>query len=448
MKKSNYKIAIFMLGVALIFGGCGSNNTNDTNDNNNITTTEYGMGCILDSDEKFATFPKAKIEKFGANPSSVDLSDKFPTPGSQGAQGSCTAWATAYALKSYLEKVDFGWDQNQKEHQFSPAYVYNQINGGRDEGSGISTALDLIVKQGVCSLATMPYNYRDYTTQPNSTQKAEAAKFKSASWGTVSSGNVDEFKTQLAAGNAIVVGIPVYDDFSKISSSNPIYDNTSGSSRGAHAICLVGYDDNQQAFKLINSWGTNWGINGYGYISYKLMQDLKIKGYVMQDNKHNTDPTPEPSVKPTPVPSVKPTPVPSANPTSVPNGTNLALNKSATASSYYSSEYAPKKAFDGDSNTRWAAKNAYSNQWVTVDLSKNYNISSMRIKWSLTNYPKRYTIYSWDGSRWVSIKTVSSDGNMDEIKFDAPFSGRTISVNCTTPNSSNYVMYECEIYGQ
>ena len=153
-----------------------------------------------------------------------------------------------------------------------------------------------------------------------------------------------------------------------------------------------------------------------------------------------TDSTPVPSVKPTPVPSVKPTPVP--------NGTNLALNKSATASSYYSSEYASQKAFDGDSNTHWAAKTAEGNQWITVDLSKNYNISSMQIKWSLTNYPKRYTVYSWDGSKWVSIKTISSDGNMDEIKFDTPFSGKTISINCSNPNSSNYVMYECEIYGK
>lgn len=31
----------------------------------------------------------------------VDLSSKFPGPGSQGDQGSCTAWAVGYALKSF-----------------------------------------------------------------------------------------------------------------------------------------------------------------------------------------------------------------------------------------------------------------------------------------------------------------------------------------------------------
>jgi len=294
-------IAIF-LSMIIFLVGCG--NKQNSNQNEDNFTNEHHMGLIPDSEEKFASFSKAKIEKSGANPAIVDLSAEFPNPGSQGMQNCCTAWATSYALKSYLEKLDFNWDQNVKEHQFSPAYVYNQINGGKDDGSAISTALDLIVKQGVCTLATMSYNYRDYSTQPNSSQKAEAAKFKSASWGTVSSGNLEEFKTQLAAGNAVVVGIPVYDDFDNLSRNNPIYDNTSGEKSGSHAICFVGYDDSKRAFKLINSWGTNWGVDGYGYMSYQLVQDLKIRGYVMQDLKNGNDPQPtiqpQPSINPNP----------------------------------------------------------------------------------------------------------------------------------------------------
>jgi len=439
MKRIYLGVIVFTIGISLLFGGCSKN----VNDNVN---GQHRMGLIPDSDEKFATFPKAKIEKSGSNPASVDLSASFPKPGSQGMQNCCTAWATAYALKSYLEKVDFDWDQNLKEHQFSPAYVYNQINDGRDEGSAISTALDLIVKQGVCTLATMPYNSKDYTTQPNSSQKVEAAKFKSASWSTVSSGNLEEFKTQLAAGNAVVVGIPVYDDFDNLSKNNPIYDNTSGKKSGSHAICFVGYDDNKQAFKLINSWGTYWGVDGYGYMSYQLVQDLKIRGYVMQDNKHNTDPNP--TIAPSPIPSANPSPNPTIAPTPVPNGINLALNKSATASSYYNSSYKPQGVFDGNYDTRWAAATSQGNQWITVDLGKSCNISSLKIKWSLINYPKTYIVYSWDGSKWINIKTVSSDGSIDEIIFNTPFSGQKIMINCSNPNAQNYVMYEWEIYGQ
>jgi hypothetical protein len=43
------------------------------------------------------------------------------------------------------------------------------------------------------------------------------------------------------------------------------------SSFGGHAMCVVGYDDNQYggAFEIQNSWGENWGFEGYTWISYQ-----------------------------------------------------------------------------------------------------------------------------------------------------------------------------------
>ena len=37
---------------------------------------------------------------------------------------------------------------------------------------------------------------------------------------------------------------------------------------GNHFVALIGYDDNTQRFKFVNSWGDQWGENGYGYVSY------------------------------------------------------------------------------------------------------------------------------------------------------------------------------------
>ena len=36
-----------------------------------------------------------------------------------------------------------------------------------------------------------------------------------------------------------------------------------------HAQMVVGYDDEKQLFKLKNSWGGQWGKNGYCYMTYK-----------------------------------------------------------------------------------------------------------------------------------------------------------------------------------
>ncbi len=261
MKKIYLWLVFLIIGISMFLTGFVINASDITNGES--IKSQYKLGMIPVEKTTYYSLGIAKNAQLTQElPEKVDFTDKFPLPGDQGRQGSCVGWATAYALKSYLEKVDFDWDQNLLEHKFSPAYVYNQINGGRDKGAQIPDALNLIVKQGVCSLAVMPYSDQNYKTQPNSTQKAEAAKFKSASWSVVKD-DVNEIKAQLAAGNAVVLGIPVYDDFFDLTASNDVYDNTEGELAGYHAICLVGYDDSKQAFKLINSWGTEqWGLNG------------------------------------------------------------------------------------------------------------------------------------------------------------------------------------------
>jgi hypothetical protein len=39
---------------------------------------------------------------------------------------------------------------------------------------------------------------------------------------------------------------------------------------GGHCMCVIGYDDYLEggAFQLMNSWGTEWGINGNCYVKY------------------------------------------------------------------------------------------------------------------------------------------------------------------------------------
>jgi C1A family cysteine protease len=37
---------------------------------------------------------------------------------------------------------------------------------------------------------------------------------------------------------------------------------------GGHSMALVGYDDQHRVFIVRNSFGTDWGDQGYGYLSY------------------------------------------------------------------------------------------------------------------------------------------------------------------------------------
>lgn len=241
--------------------------------------TEHATGLVWDDIEVIDS--KLRVDQWGVEsvlPSSVDLTDSFPVPRNQGHQNSCTGWAIAYALKSHQEEAERDWGLDTDEHLFSPAYIYSQrYDISADTGMSIISALDVIIEQGVCTLASFPYNESDSTAQPTDEQKAEAAQFRVLDYYSIR--GTDSLKRHLANGDGIVIGVEIYPDFDKLSESNPIYDNADGISRGGHAITLIGYSDEKQAFKFINSWGTSWGLDGCGWISYDLVNDINVSNY-------------------------------------------------------------------------------------------------------------------------------------------------------------------------
>ncbi|MNU96443.1 Mannan endo-1,4-beta-mannosidase precursor [compost metagenome] len=96
---------------------------------------------------------------------------------------------------------------------------------------------------------------------------------------------------------------------------------------------------------------------------------------------------------------------------------NVALNKTATASSVEDASKTPAMAFDGNSSTRWSSSYSDS-QWISVDLGTNTNINGVKLNWEVA-YAKSYRIEtSKDNSNWTTVySTQTGDGGIDEISF-------------------------------
>ena len=226
--------------------------------------------------EEYATFPRgfyhgAVLGAPGSDPtlpSSVDLSNDFPVPGNQGGQNSCVGWALGYAIKTYQERVELGWSLEPAEHRFSPAYLYNLLNGGRDIGVIYNRALDFIVDQGVATLARMPYDERDFLTQPSAAAHQEASQFKAKSWKAAN--GVLEVKDALANRLPVFMVIQLLDDIYGLRGPDSVYNSFGGAWHTSHGVAAVGYDDNRYggAFKIMNSWGQAWGDGGYFWMPY------------------------------------------------------------------------------------------------------------------------------------------------------------------------------------
>lgn len=251
---------------------------------------------------QYRSIPLASTPLLGNIPDEVDLSSKFPTPGDQGKQSSCVGWAVAH-LKAYQEFVERGWSLSAAEHQFSPAYIYNQIKmspNSCDAGSNFVDALNILRKEGMATLRDFPYVENSCSSMPSASIRQKSRDFAVADWRRVNVQDETEIKTQLASGFPVLIGMLVDDDFGRLGNEQ-VYTRLGGVSRGGHAMVVVGYSEKRAAFKVINSWGTRWGSGGFGWIGFGAFKQSVREAYVVQDIVITTPispPTPPPVVQP------------------------------------------------------------------------------------------------------------------------------------------------------
>src|SRR6202012_4172348 len=86
---------------------------------------------------------------------------------------------------------------------------------------------------------------------------------------------------------------------------------------------------------------------------------------------------------------------------------DVALNKTATASSTESAAYPAADAVDGNTGPRWSS--AFSDpQWLEVDLGSSQSICGVTLNWEAA-YASSFQIQtSADGSNWTSIYSTTS----------------------------------------
>ena len=218
----------------------------------------------------------------GSSPSSaVDLSSWFPKPGYQGNQNSCVGWAVAYGTKSYQENYERNWGTDAPGKIFSPAFIYNQINGGRDAGSSLVKAVDLIKNIGAATFQTMPYDPEDFKTQPSDAALAEASQYPAQTYEVLDAKNIDSIKAILSSKNPVIIGMKISENFMTYKSG--VYSQVSGSALGGHAMVVVGFDDQKKAFKILNSWSDKWGEKGYAWVDFQVFASTVHTAVVMKD---------------------------------------------------------------------------------------------------------------------------------------------------------------------
>ena len=263
-------------------------------------------GGEKDKEEKEAAL-KGMLQKVGiegspqleaAAPAQVDLREWCSQVENQLTLGSCTANAAVGVLE-YYEKRAFG-----KHLEASRLFVYkttrNLLNWTGDTGAYLRSTMASMAVFGIALEKYWPYDIGKYENEPPAFIYAMAQNYKAITYyrldpqGTPFPTVLTAVKTQLQAGLPAMFGFTCYSSLYDAANGKIPFPAATEKVVGGHAVVAVGYDDNiviganktKGALIIRNSWGTGWGMSGYGYLPYEyVLKGLAVDFWVLIKNE-------------------------------------------------------------------------------------------------------------------------------------------------------------------
>lgn len=216
--------------------------------------------------------PKLKL------PRKADLRSMCPGVFDQGNLGSCVANACIGAML-FNDKND-GDDKYTVLSRLMLYYLCRQVDGSNvndDTGTYARTAVKCLAKFGTCSDSILPYIEPRFAERPSHPCFDDAYRRRIFAYHRIIS--LFDMKACLAAGKPFVLGIPIFESFESDKATRfgdiPM-PKRNESLRGYHAIYCCGYDDQRGQVTCANSWGVNWGDQGFFVLLYEYLEKYVV----------------------------------------------------------------------------------------------------------------------------------------------------------------------------
>jgi len=260
-----------------------------------ISIAQTRMGCKLDSHAYENVF-LARLPQRGNEeiPKAYSLKQFCPTPRNQGDYGTCVAWTSAYYARTIMLAQKNKWTSKEiNTHAGSPYFVYENIKGYADkncqEGAGLIIALEALKQHGTVDFVS----FSKPCGQPVTDElRKKADTYKIGEYRRLFLANSKDkalaVKKSLAQGKPVVIGLQCFFK-SFIQAKDSVWKpkekelEDAWKDEGGHALTVVGYNDDLQAFEVVNSWGTSWANKGFIWMSYEHFNTVCFEAYEMYE---------------------------------------------------------------------------------------------------------------------------------------------------------------------
>lgn len=203
-------------------------------------------------------------------PARFDLRDvkgqSYVTPPRfQGASDACVAFAANAALEStiLMQANDPG-----RSIELSDAQLYYCYGPGKkNEGWWPPKALEAL-KKGVTDSGTYPFfpGFGQCSSCESLPRDWNLTSTRLTGWHEIEKGDPSKIKEWIRTRGPVITPMIVYWDFYFY--IRGVYHHEDTKEKPNHAVCLIGYDDNENAWIAKNSWSSLWGERGYFRIAY------------------------------------------------------------------------------------------------------------------------------------------------------------------------------------
>lgn len=213
----------------------------------------------------------------------VDLRNFFMPTRNQLDLGSCTSFAVVAMYEAIMARNGI-----KGENILSPAYLYyysNVLNGRPGGGSNFYEQLEILGTHGVCLDPLYTYDTTSSLIAPTQEAEEDAKTHRVLCAKQIPLINdPDKTKTlehnhklltsALSEGYPIGISLKIYDNLGKDGAFILHPDDAKDAKEeGWHAMVIVGYSEENNFYIVRNSWGPEFGENGYCYIPTSYLDD-------------------------------------------------------------------------------------------------------------------------------------------------------------------------------